>query len=702
MGDKVSMKVSLIESKGTRENIAHLSSSVCASLTSKEKLLTFILNDVFDECREINDYCINLCKIERKSKRHKKFVPLEYADDFKELQRSLRVKKHLKLVVYLNDYHMLPSESPLYDAIDQIKRISSELQKSEFWDLLKSLTTKIDCDVSASTLAVTKSERINSKSKIFHENILCDSCHPHDNAEQISGTRYKCMDCKNFDLCEGCYLSKVSVFNHLPTHIMLAIPYPVSDDNFRFLCSPEITNYNCSDLALMSMLGSESEAGDVRIADMKNARKGNNQSVCLEKLMSSIPGEENDKLDVICNLIETKHHKGCAEEAELLLGILLKNGETHLYVDNRSSLVLPQGSVTITYQKEDLFLHLLELQAESNIPPNKVAIFKVEISNADTLNEVKTLSINFNGKAALKGKFTFINLDEITGKSMYMTSVVTSEERGVNKFLNDSDLGIMVIPKGKFMSQVLITNKASGPFKSERLIIKIVNRFESTVALVKVERSHCIASGRSAKFNVPINNNHFKEPFRVVVETEKSRFSCGLNLENSSGILKAETEQMKSKGQEFSQQDSSERMGVLLKAPSAFKNLSIDVIDSSTEEACPIELDTADISKGLTADGCDMEHSSIVLAGHSDEYASSINTSTTDSGVSLHKETQLNPLVFTLTPSKQLKSSFCSCEEEDIGDYVSERDEYDVISIADTADIPADYEVLSRTNSYEF
>ena len=35
----------------------------------------------------------------------------------------------------------------------------------------------------------------------IHHNIFCDAC----GMQPILGLRYKCLDCPDFDLCEGCY-----------------------------------------------------------------------------------------------------------------------------------------------------------------------------------------------------------------------------------------------------------------------------------------------------------------------------------------------------------------------------------------------------------------------------------------------------------------------------------------------------------------
>ena len=55
-----------------------------------------------------------------------------------------------------------------------------------------------------------------------HNNIICNKC-----GKEIIGDRFKCLQCKNFNLCEICEKN----FNHDIKHIMIAIPIPIENEN---------------------------------------------------------------------------------------------------------------------------------------------------------------------------------------------------------------------------------------------------------------------------------------------------------------------------------------------------------------------------------------------------------------------------------------------------------------------------------------
>ena len=50
--------------------------------------------------------------------------------------------------------------------------------------------------------------------------VVCDGCN-----KQIIGIRYKCINCKDYDLCTNCEVNSLKI--HEPRHIFLEIPFPI-------------------------------------------------------------------------------------------------------------------------------------------------------------------------------------------------------------------------------------------------------------------------------------------------------------------------------------------------------------------------------------------------------------------------------------------------------------------------------------------
>jgi len=49
-----------------------------------------------------------------------------------------------------------------------------------------------------------------SNDKVLHQGVTCDGCQ----MSPIQGIRYKCIECFNFDICEGCEIKGIHPLNH--------------------------------------------------------------------------------------------------------------------------------------------------------------------------------------------------------------------------------------------------------------------------------------------------------------------------------------------------------------------------------------------------------------------------------------------------------------------------------------------------------
>ncbi|KAJ2959011.1 hypothetical protein NQZ79_g5478 [Umbelopsis isabellina] len=78
-----------------------------------------------------------------------------------------------------------------------------------------------------SNAAASQSEPTNVESQL-HANVMCDQCY-----RAVRGTRWKCQDCRDYDLCDGC--KTAGQYNH-PTHHSfrsMAPPAPTPSINNR-------------------------------------------------------------------------------------------------------------------------------------------------------------------------------------------------------------------------------------------------------------------------------------------------------------------------------------------------------------------------------------------------------------------------------------------------------------------------------------
>lgn len=685
MGDNISLKVSLVKNDQTRDKFVSISSTLLNSLASKAKLMTFILKDVFEENVTVDEKYVEDCRLERKSKRHKRFVPLHTSEDFKELMRSLRVKNHVKLAVYLPEVCSTPplSESPLSEALEQIKKISSGLQKSELWDLFKSMTLKSDPDFHVENKSVESFTR--TEEAVVHPRILCDFCHPSDDSEELKGTRYKCTVCQNFDLCEKCYMSRVSIFGHLPTHEMISIPKPSDSFSARLLYLHFTDIQRPADYSRGTKIVESSSTASSSVAE---AQEATDLSTEYKELLSLIPDVECNKFDVIKSLIQEKYHyprnngdserevgAGSVEEkyyenevegieydseedvcGQNIVWRFAKKGDAiHLFMENRSSVPLLKGPITVKHSIEDETI--IQLEMESDLLPDEVACF--DLSDVDSA----LLS---------RHNFTRFWIEGPVFEAKCMKPIYLSHS-GIPLIGNEPaepiistealTLEVTVVPKGKLLSQIMLANKSNIPFDARGLTISVVNCLDRVVALVTVKRKHAILPGRIAKFNVPVNNTHFKYPFKILIESEMLSSSCDLSLKQLSGVLRSKV--VTESGHEVSHHADKHMVEEHEEEPHSLTE-DTDIIEKLTES------NLATVAIKEQEDQPNVSHESQLFKG------------------SQHS------LIIPSMPL-QVKESIPMTEATNSSDH----EDYDVISIADGEETQSDYEVLSRTMSFE-
>lgn len=183
---------------------------------NKEIVIELKLNEETKEVKEIagkiisKDYLFQLVKeafsirddeefeVLRFSKKSGNYVALKEKKDFNSLKRSLEVKKRLKLVIK-------KKEQPLQEAVTGLN--------------LDSIKQKVD-EIHAKLV----------EDKTIHYDVYCDICksdsaksHSKTPPSYIMGTRYKCTECFDFDLCENCFENSRTYKNHKLDHQMYVI-----------------------------------------------------------------------------------------------------------------------------------------------------------------------------------------------------------------------------------------------------------------------------------------------------------------------------------------------------------------------------------------------------------------------------------------------------------------------------------------------
>lgn len=675
MSNEIIMKVTLIRGTQKQEQTISTSRVLFNSLSTKEKLLRFVFEEVFYDLGEKSETFYENCRAERKSKKHRKFVSLEVPDDFKELMRSLKVKNHVKLIVYAAVGCEAPIESPVADALEQIKKLVNDLQKSEMWEVLRSLanySVKAESGMRASDESPQSKSCESEESSgefydgkfgwVVHENIACDSCHPGETFSDICGKRFKCMVCRDFDLCGKCYDARIVKGNHRPDHPMIAIEdslvyrecfrpgashcpssvrHAASAPNDIFFDIPlkKCTFENRRLIEQMLVRGEISDFFSEVDGFIDRASK-------YSEIESLVPAEVNDKFDYLKKLF-TEEAQAVPEKDELpaMLSLVTLNDKIDGGVEAilKSNTEIPVGEISIKVEDENSS----KFEESSEIPytmsegcehPLLMSLNKSAANLSGT-----TWTVKQSGQVLMQEKYH----GHSDPTSSTLAGPASNDESFVlnSNFSDDDVVEVVVTPKSNGLSQLHITNKSAKTIHCLNLELRIVNCFDTVVASVAINKAHGILSGRSAKFNIPVNNAHFKFPFKVWIRSETISGVCSLSLKSLSGSFKFSNT--------YDEESLKEQM---------------EALQEVVEKAEVDEFAEASLANST---GSASYHSIVIPV--------------------LPKETSMD--------SSQATADFY--EAETVEEDEASDEDYDMISVGDAEDAPSDYEVLSPTNSYE-
>lgn len=544
IAENITVRAVLVRSKKTVERETSVLRTRFGSLVSKEGILNFVFDELFSDLSDIKLSSQNF-KIERKSKKHKRFVSLEYADDFKELMRSVKVKNHVKLVIYEIENNVQPKESAVTDALDQVRRLVGELQKSELWEILKTFTTAYNMQLLADGECLSDDvgrdvePRAAQKEDIIHEFVACDSCHPQETFGNIHGTRYKCVVCENFDLCEQCYLSKVVIMGHQSDHPMMVIP---DSRQFRELHHSR---------PLPQYLGSFSSGfvanQESILKNFLNERFGSDGPDLLAKLDKCLANSEKyteletmlednpDKFELLKKIVTRSNTCGSSSESNETSWM---QEDRNVVIRNTSNNDVPVGKLLFDcYSSNGSKIWTKDHELCEQLGPGSTFSLDLRQVKLDHSRGSELRMLHSDSGLQMSGQFgVIVNMScPDTGDSNENLAKEKLECLGGK--LTSIDLNVTIIPKGTTLSQVIIGNKSEFVFECDHLNFEIINCFEKTVATVSAHRKHSLLPGRVAKFNILVNNAHFKYPFKLNVDNGTFQGCCELSLKSLSQIM---------------------------------------------------------------------------------------------------------------------------------------------------------------------
>lgn len=538
-----------------------------------------------------NNHLINIL---RRSKKHRKFVPLENELDFVALRNSLKVKNIIRLNI--NDNNPLIHESNnkkiLIDfagigdafieaALDHFKEIMSDFSRNLF-----EAAAPIDGIESSSI-------KPPPKNNVIHPTVSCDSCSP-VNFVPLKGVRYSCLICPDFDLCETCESKQIDIGNHSHFHPLAKI----IDPSCEFI-KPRNLGPNNADIyydiplehcsietkdKLEEILNDKGIEGFFNAASkyIENSQRyeelinianqdispddqkdDNLKFVVLKTLVedalsrkSEVMTEENTSI----KSVETEDSE--VEDVHELINASVENDPIDQDKDQNENIIGSEHVVIRpkTFNQKSWLVSIMLLNNTKQTITggdfvfdffNDLKSIKVIVKNASSIKPGQARYYNLGGLKGME-EVDNLNIKIQTGDQTFMgvfrkdtDSILPICQKGEftiddspeieNKLNNEDIVNVTLVPKSSSMAQVIINNKSSKVIDCSNLKLQVINCIGKSVVSVTIHRDVGILPNKHAKFNMGIINTHMKFPFRLVMQNDENIGEVELNMNKLSG-----------------------------------------------------------------------------------------------------------------------------------------------------------------------
>lgn len=122
----------------------------------------------------------------------------------------------------------------IYDKHNDAEPVTTEPSKEQESKVVISEEQWVDLVSSIKKLELSVLEQAKPKAApdgVVHTYVVCDGCYPteQEDAVEIHGPRFKCLTCRNFDLCSKCESEGYENFQHKRTHNMAKLNLPAKN-----------------------------------------------------------------------------------------------------------------------------------------------------------------------------------------------------------------------------------------------------------------------------------------------------------------------------------------------------------------------------------------------------------------------------------------------------------------------------------------
>lgn len=531
----------------------------------------------------------------RKSKKSKKYIPLETLPDFKCLLRSLDVKSHIRLTI--NDHTPSATNSTVAEPkqaemgskaadkepedkmpaaddstinLTSLAEMLTDAAREKFKEVLCEITNDLvesfKTKPNESNYESTRTPGKTGTHSVSHKNVSCDNCTP-DQFVPIKGLRYKCLVCKDYDLCEKCEYGfnehEIITERHSFTHPTIKIQDSDSisiDEGVltQLLSKSEVSNttavhYNvscdsCNDDK--PIVGNRYKCDQCANFDLcqkcHDDVKFNQKTVLCHNEAHSMTKMQNPRCyknshasrncdDVYLDI----NMNGVSSDLSSKLRAMLSGGMPNFVSKFEKSFNDAQryetllGMVKCVEGDEDLKFGIIKSLLEKT---------ELNVFDMADISDENNQSVNppeYEEKKELDKPQVIESLVSPVELTEGELDCEAEAEAFIDSRRCDSIL-VNLSLKSNGMAQITVFNNTDNLINCSDLTLEIVNFLGHSVCKVIVHKRHGIESLKTAKFNIALNAAHLKHPFKLIFDNTDFKAVADLSLKNLASPFKVE------------------------------------------------------------------------------------------------------------------------------------------------------------------
>ena len=603
-------------------------------------------------------------------------------------RRSTRVQS---LAVAFNDNaasfsHLLNgTASTLTSAISQNASQLAEVLLQSYAKPHPPVQASAHVPTAPTTLRVQEPALEPSNAPVVHPDVVCDGCYPDTDGAFITGVRYKCLVCRNFDVCAACFNSN-NASDHNIMHPMMAVRFPG-----LFCVVPPSRQATSEDL----------------------------QKIIRRHV-------DGDKAAHLLHELQQRGPAGFLEHyAEFIIKAAEAQASSGVSASAASSSTAPASTACPSNTSASAATPSVGSATAPSVGTISAATPSVSSNSGGIeLNRYKTArasSISFKATKLLSPVIPENDVVRVDQTTLVDGELHTKEPTAPVSVPGSKTypLDVFLYPTGPRLATLRVTNNGAETLQCEPLVVKVVDFLGTSLVRVSLTLKRGIKPKRTNTFNIGLSNAHFKHTMLVRLESGIFSGSCDLKTGVFTGSMFLQSPMTEQEtAPEFSSASSNQEVPQVEKAVQEAVQEAVleceNVVEEPSEGLCAVDAPVVAAEPDVAVDAQTDENSGHSVISPSLSASASQPDQSSKPDPSFERSLYIESCASSSSPESfcELKSASEMFSEEEKGSSEEKNetekehtgDGFDLVTVSEAEDFSEfgdEYEVLSPAASHE-